>query len=137
MSKPFLGVGTRFPLALDPQTGQPFPDNQVPTSRMNPAAPEYNVARTYLDWMANLPWDVHTEDNLDIAHAREPMSRAARTFPARWIRARRLGPGMASSSPPRSIRPVRVSERPELVPVGSAHPSDFHVRSVLPRPGFA
>ena len=35
--------------------------------RMNPAAPEYNVARTYLDWMVAMPWQVSTEDNLDIA----------------------------------------------------------------------
>ena len=25
-------------------------------SRMNPAAPEYNVTRTYLDWMVQMPW---------------------------------------------------------------------------------
>ncbi len=35
-------------------------------TRMNPAAPEFNVARTYLDWMTALPWQITTEDNLDI-----------------------------------------------------------------------
>ncbi len=34
------------------------------------ASPEYSVIRTYLDWLTNLPWDVETEDNLDIKHAR-------------------------------------------------------------------
>jgi ATP-dependent Lon protease len=34
--------------------------------RMNPAAPEYNVARTYLDWMVSMPWQKSSEDNLDI-----------------------------------------------------------------------
>jgi ATP-dependent Lon protease len=35
------------------------------------ASPEYSVIRTYLDWLTSLPWDVQTEDNLDIVHARE------------------------------------------------------------------
>ncbi len=32
-------------------------------------SPEYQVARTYLEWLADLPWNVSTEDNLDIARA--------------------------------------------------------------------
>src|SRR3954447_15394649 len=39
--------------------------------RLPPAAAEYGVIRTYLDWIIELPWSVRTEDNLDIAHARE------------------------------------------------------------------
>jgi ATP-dependent Lon protease len=35
------------------------------------AAAEYGVIRTYLDWLVALPWSKSTEDNLDIAHARE------------------------------------------------------------------
>jgi ATP-dependent Lon protease len=35
------------------------------------AAAEYGVIRTYLDWIATLPWGVTTEDNLDLEHARE------------------------------------------------------------------
>lgn len=34
--------------------------------RMNPGSPEYTVARTYIDWMLALPWNVATEDNLDL-----------------------------------------------------------------------
>ncbi len=34
--------------------------------RMNPAAPEYTVSRTYIDWLVSLPWSTGTLDNLDI-----------------------------------------------------------------------
>ena len=40
-------------------------------SRMPPGAPEYTVARTYLDWVLSLPWNEATDDNMDINHARE------------------------------------------------------------------
>jgi ATP-dependent Lon protease len=39
--------------------------------RLPAAAAEYGVIRTYLDWIATLPWRVTTTDNLDLAHARE------------------------------------------------------------------
>jgi ATP-dependent Lon protease len=39
--------------------------------RLPPAAAEYGVIRTYLEWLVELPWNVTTEDNLDIPHARE------------------------------------------------------------------
>lgn len=37
--------------------------------RMSDASPEYSVARTYLDWMAELPWQKRTTDQLDIKKA--------------------------------------------------------------------
>jgi ATP-dependent Lon protease len=39
--------------------------------RLPPAAAEYGVIRTYLEWLTDLPWSVTTEDNLDVEHARE------------------------------------------------------------------
>lgn len=40
-------------------------------SRLSPAAAEYSVIRTYLDWLTELPWQQVTEDNLDIRKARQ------------------------------------------------------------------
>jgi ATP-dependent Lon protease len=39
--------------------------------RLPPVAAEYGVIRTYLDWIISLPWGKSTEDDLDLAHARE------------------------------------------------------------------
>ncbi|KAH6561736.1 hypothetical protein BASA60_011391 [Batrachochytrium salamandrivorans] len=38
--------------------------------RMNPNMSEYQVIRTYLEWMSELPWSNSTIDNLDVTHAR-------------------------------------------------------------------
>jgi len=39
--------------------------------RTAPAMAEYGVIRGYLEWIAALPWDKSTEDNLDLGHARQ------------------------------------------------------------------
>jgi len=39
-------------------------------SRMSPAAAEYTVSRTYLEWLVALPWSKETDDSLDLAAAR-------------------------------------------------------------------
>ncbi len=39
--------------------------------KMPPQAAEYSVIKTYLDWLTDLPWQVSTDDNLDIPHAQK------------------------------------------------------------------
>ncbi|MGA8054623.1 MAG: endopeptidase La [Burkholderiales bacterium] len=39
-------------------------------ARMNEASGEYSMARTYLDWLIEVPWSVTTETTIDIAEAR-------------------------------------------------------------------
>jgi len=39
--------------------------------RMTPASPEYQMIRTYIDWILDVPWQTVTEDRLDPAAARQ------------------------------------------------------------------
>ena len=38
--------------------------------RMTSASPEYQMLRTYIDWVLDIPWDAFTEDRLDPVEAR-------------------------------------------------------------------
>jgi ATP-dependent Lon protease len=40
-------------------------------SKIPPASAEYTVARTYLDWLVELPWSNSTKDNLEISNAQK------------------------------------------------------------------
>ena len=40
-------------------------------SRMNPAAPDYGITRTYLEMMTSLPWSKQTEDQLNLHIAKQ------------------------------------------------------------------
>jgi ATP-dependent Lon protease len=42
-------------------------------SKIPPASAEYTVARTYLDWLVDLPWSETTADNLDIDNAQKTL----------------------------------------------------------------
>ncbi|HLV59785.1 MAG TPA: LON peptidase substrate-binding domain-containing protein, partial [Fredinandcohnia sp.] len=59
------------------KAGLPPDVEKVATKELNrlrsipTASSEYTVARTYLEWLADLPWQTATEDNLDIENARQ------------------------------------------------------------------
>jgi len=40
-------------------------------AKLPPAAAEYGVIRTYLEWILSLPWNTVTEDHLDLGEARK------------------------------------------------------------------
>jgi ATP-dependent Lon protease len=55
---------------LSPEALKAAGDEVDRLARMPPHAAEYTVARTYIDWLLNLPWRKATQDNLDVAGAR-------------------------------------------------------------------
>ncbi len=55
-----------------PEQAQKAADRELSRlEKLPPAAAEHGVIRTYLEWLTELPWAAESEDNLDIAHARE------------------------------------------------------------------
>ncbi|MEX1158774.1 MAG: endopeptidase La [Thermomicrobiales bacterium] len=44
-------------------------------SKLPPAAAEYGVIKTYLDWLVSMPWIVSTESEIDVKAAREILDR--------------------------------------------------------------
>lgn len=43
-------------------------------SKLPPAAAEYGVIKTYLDWLTSLPWNTSTEGEIDVAKARQVLN---------------------------------------------------------------
>lgn len=53
-----------------PDEAQKAADREIDRlSRMSKQSPEYNVSLTYLELLAELPWSVSTEDEIDLANA--------------------------------------------------------------------
>ena len=80
-------------------------------SRIPPAAAEYTVARTYLDWLAHLPWSKKTRDNLNIKAAHKVLDedhydldkikeRILEYLAVRKLKAEMKGPILCFAGPP-------------------------------------
>ncbi len=69
-------------------------------TRLPPAAAEHGVIRSYLEWIASLPWDRATVDNLDLVHARAVLDEDHYDID-------RVRSGSSSSSPSASSSPTR------------------------------
>jgi ATP-dependent Lon protease len=62
----------RLDTAHLPEAAQKEADRELQRLTSIPTvSPEYQVARTYLEWLADLPWDKTTEDLLDIQRAEQ------------------------------------------------------------------
>jgi len=65
----------RIDQAALPEHAQKAADRELARlERLPPAAAEYGVIRTYLEWLVELPWNIESEDDLDVAHAREVLN---------------------------------------------------------------
>ncbi len=54
-----------------PETARRQVDRELSRlGRLQPAMAEYGVVRSYLEWIASLPWSTSTEDDLRLGHAR-------------------------------------------------------------------
>ncbi|RLC55983.1 MAG: endopeptidase La [Chloroflexi bacterium] len=53
-----------------PEAARKEADREIERLEQIPSvSPEYQVVRTYLEWIADLPWNITTDDQLDIEHA--------------------------------------------------------------------
>jgi len=43
-------------------------------AKLPPQAAEYGIIKTYLDWMTSLPWNISTEEPIDVAKARKQLN---------------------------------------------------------------
>jgi ATP-dependent Lon protease len=87
-------------------------------SKMPSAAAEYSVIKTYLDWLLGMPWQVATDDNLDILHARQVLDedhydlakikdRILEYLAVRKLRQERKGSGETCATPELPVDHIR------------------------------
>lgn len=55
-----------------PEHAQKIADDELKRLQTIPeSSPEFNLTRSYIDWLASLPWSRSSEDNLDLKHAQK------------------------------------------------------------------
>ncbi len=80
-------------------------------SRMPPAAAEYSVIRSYLEWLITVPWTASTQDHLNVAEAkktldedhyglRRPKDRILEYLAVRRLKPDMKGPILCFAGPP-------------------------------------
>lgn len=62
-------------ITLSPEALERVEEELEKLAVLEPSSPEYHVTRNYLDTITSLPWGIKTQDNLDLAHAKEVLDR--------------------------------------------------------------
>ncbi|MDZ4184364.1 MAG: endopeptidase La [Desulfuromonadales bacterium] len=62
-------------LKLNPEAQRAVDDELEKLRLLEPASAEYNVTRSYLDWLTILPWGKFTKDSYDLTRARRVLDR--------------------------------------------------------------
>lgn len=62
-------------LALNEEAQKAVEEEIEKLQLIEPSSPEYNVSRTYLDWLTILPWGKYSEDSYRIPRARKILDR--------------------------------------------------------------
>lgn len=57
-------------LKLSEEASKVVQDELQKLQTLEPSSPEFNVTRTYLNWLTDLPWGIYSEDNRDLKKAR-------------------------------------------------------------------
>ena len=55
--------------SLPPEAARVITEEMGKLRGLEPSSSEFNVTRTYLEWLTALPWGVHSEEKLDVAAA--------------------------------------------------------------------
>ncbi len=60
---------------LSPEVKKVVDEEMEKFQLLEPASAEYNVSRTYLDWLTILPWGKYSKDSFDVEQARKVLDR--------------------------------------------------------------